>query len=41
VTVDGGGTSGSPSQSTLSTLPQTLATGRTWPDGPLSATGGP
>jgi hypothetical protein len=41
VTVDGGGASGSPSQSTLSTLPQTLATGRTWPGGPLSATGGP
>jgi Viral BACON domain len=41
VTVDGGGASGSPSHATLSTLPQTLATGRTWPDGPLSATGGP
>ena len=25
----------------LSTLPQTWTTGQTWPDGPLSATGGP
>ena len=37
----GGGRSETSSQSTLSTLPQTWATGRTWPDGPLSATGGP
>jgi unsaturated chondroitin disaccharide hydrolase len=37
----GGGRSETSSQSTLSTLPLTWATGRTWPDGPLSATGGP
>jgi hypothetical protein len=37
----GGGRSETSSQGTLSTLPQTWTTGQTWPDGPLSATGGP
>jgi hypothetical protein len=37
----GGGRSETSAQGALSTLPQTWATGRAWPDGPLSATGGP
>jgi hypothetical protein len=37
----GGGRSETSSQGNLSTLPQTWATGQRWPDGPLSATGGP
>jgi Viral BACON domain/Glycosyl Hydrolase Family 88 len=37
----GGGRSETSSQRTLSSLPQTWTTGATWPDGPLSATGGP
>ena len=37
----GGGRSETSSQRTLTSLPQTWTTGRTWPDGPLSATGGP
>jgi hypothetical protein len=37
----GGGRSETSLQRALSTLPQTWSTGRTWPDGPLSATGGP
>jgi hypothetical protein len=37
----GGGRSETSSQLTLTTLRQTWATGQTWPDGPLSATGGP
>jgi hypothetical protein len=37
----GGGRSETSSQRALSTLPQTWSTGRRWPDGPLSATGGP
>jgi hypothetical protein len=37
----GGGRSETSSQRTLSSLPQTWTTGQTWPDGPLSATGGP
>ena len=37
----GGGRSETSSQGALTTLPQTWTTGHTWPDGPLSATGGP
>jgi unsaturated chondroitin disaccharide hydrolase len=37
----GAGRSETSSQGALSTLPQTWTTGQTWPDGPLSATGGP
>ena len=37
----GGGRSETSAQRTLSSLPQTWTTGQTWPDGPLSATGGP
>ena len=37
----GGGRSETSAQGTLSSLPQTWTTGQRWPDGPLSATGGP
>ncbi|MGZ6675136.1 MAG: BACON domain-containing protein, partial [Solirubrobacteraceae bacterium] len=37
----GGGRSETSSQGALSTLPLTWSTGQTWPDGPLSANGGP
>jgi hypothetical protein len=37
----GGGRSETSSQRALTALPQTWTTGQTWPDGPLSATGGP
>jgi hypothetical protein len=37
----GGGRSETSSQGALTTLPATWTTGQTWPDGPLSATGGP
>jgi hypothetical protein len=37
----GGGRSETSSQGALTALPQTWTTGQTWPDGPLSATGGP
>jgi Viral BACON domain len=37
----GGGRSETSSQRALTTLPATWTTGQTWPDGPLSATGGP
>jgi hypothetical protein len=36
----GGGRSETSSQGALTALPQTWTTGHTWPDGPLSATGG-
>ena len=36
-----GGRSETSSQGALTTPPQTWTTGHTWPDGPLSATGGP
>jgi hypothetical protein len=37
----GGGRSETSSQGALTTLPQTWATGHTYSDGPLSATGAP